>query len=269
MGGTAVRPAVCSLGATWPHVTERTPASTLILIPAYNEAGRIGTVIQGVRRSGLTANVLVVDDGSADDTAAEARRSGAAVVSHPFNLGYGSALHTGYLFARRHGYRRLVQMDADGQHDAASLPALLEALDDGYDVVVGSRWLDGAAPATSLLRRIGSRLFAWIVTVWTGVPITDPTSGYQAISARGIEELAKDTFPEDYPDADVLIASSWAGLRLHELPVKMHPRRGGRSMHRGGRAAYYAYKMLLTLSLLPVRRKSMSRAGRGAEAAPR
>jgi hypothetical protein len=169
-------------------------------------------------------------------------------------------LLSGYIWARRHGYKRVVQLDADGQHDAASVPCLLEALDRGADVAVGSRYLKGTAPATSLARRVGSRLFARIVTWWTGTPITDPTSGFQAMKARAVAELAHDGFPEDYPDADVLITLSRAGLKLVEVPVVMHERIGGVSMHRGGRAAYYAYKMVLTLALLPIRRRSPFRA---------
>jgi glycosyltransferase involved in cell wall biosynthesis len=235
------------------------PASTLVLIPACNEAGRIGEVIEGIRATGVAADVVVIDDGSRDATAQEARAHGAKVLSHAYNLGYGSALHTGYLYARRRGYQRLVQMDGDGQHDADSMVRLLAALEAGADVVVGSRFLDGRPPPTSWTRRVGSALFAWIVTRWTGIRITDPTSGYQAMSQRAIREVARDTFPEDYPDADVLIMLAREGLQLVEVPARMHPRKGGVSMHRGGRAAYYAYKMLLTLSLLPIRRKSLTR----------
>ncbi len=234
---------------------------TLILIPACNEEGRLACVLDAVAAQGLAADVLVLDDGSRDGTASEARRRGAIVVSHPFNLGYGSALHTGYHYARRHGYTRLVQMDADGQHDPRSLPALLDGLERGADVVVGSRYLAGSAPPTSFARRAGSRLFAWIVSRWTGTRITDPTSGFQALSGRALEFLAQDHFPEDYPDADVLIMLHREGMRLLEVPVQMHARLSGLSMHRGGRAAYYAYKMLLTLALLRVRRKSPFRSG--------
>jgi glycosyltransferase involved in cell wall biosynthesis len=243
------------------------PPSILVLIPAFNEAQRVGAVVEGVRRQVPEAAVLVVDDGSRDETAAVARSAGADVVRHPFNLGYGSALQTGYHYARRHGFARLVQLDADGQHDPSSVPRLLEALDRGSDVVVGSRYLprrDGTArpPRTSLARRFGSWLFARLVTAWTGVRITDPTSGFQAMSARALEQLVLDNFPEDYPDADVLITLSRAGMRLCEMPVDMHERKGGVSMHRGGRVAYYVYKMFLTLALLPVRRRSPYRSGR-------
>ena len=230
------------------------PASTVLLIPAYREAGRVGGVVRAVRALGLDLDVVVVDDGSPDETAAEARAAGAAVVSHPYNLGYGSALHTGYCYAWRYGYQRVLQMDADGQHEPAMLPRLVEGLDAGADVVLGSRYLDRQAPPTSFARRVGTRLFAALTSRWTRTPITDPTSGFQGLSRRALESVVHDGFPEDYPDADVLVEHHRAGLRLAEVPVRMHPRLGGLSMHRGLRIAYYAYKMFLTLLLLPIRR---------------
>jgi len=235
-------------------------------VPAFNECGRLGRVLADIRSAELQADILVVDDGSEDGTAKDAASRGARVVRHPFNLGYGSSLLTGYLYARKHGYRRIVQMDGDGQHDPRSVATLLDALDQGADVAVGSRYLSGVAPPTSWTRRAGSWMFSRIVTRWTGTVITDPTSGFQAMKASALAELAHDGFPEDYPDADVLITLARAGLKLAEVPVRMHPRSGGVSMHRGGRAAYYGYKMFLTLCLLPIRRRSPFRSGRVATA---
>jgi glycosyltransferase involved in cell wall biosynthesis len=227
---------------------------TLVIIPAHREAGRVGDVVRDVQALGLPFDVLVVDDGSQDATANEAKAAGARVVSHPYNLGYGSALHTGYCFARRRGYQRVLQMDADGQHEAAMLPALLAGLDAGADVVIGSRYLGDDAPPSSWCRRVGTRVFAAIASRWTGVPISDPTSGFQALSAKALDSVVRDSFPEDYPDTDVLVEHHRAGLVLREVPVRMHARKGGVSMHRGLRIAYYGYKMFLTLLLLPVRR---------------
>lgn len=237
--------------------------SVVVIVPARNEADRIGAVLDAVRRAAPAARIAVIDDGSEDDTGAVARAHGAQVLRHPFNLGYGAALQTGYHWALRQRFTRLVQLDADGQHDPASIPSLLAALDAGAQLVLGSRYLDPATtPRTSFARRMGSRFFAFVVSRWTGTRITDPTSGYQAMDRRVVERLALDDFPEDFPDSDVLIALAREGVRLAEVPVQMRERLGGVSMHRGGRIAYYAYKMALTLSLLPVRRSSPFRAGR-------
>ena len=228
---------------------------TLLIVPAFREAGRVGDVVREVQSIGLGVDVLVVDDGSDDATAAEAARAGAHVLRHPFNLGYGTALHSGYHFARRHGYDRVLQMDADGQHEAAMLPRLVAGLDAGADVVLGSRYL-GSPPPTSWLRRVGTRFFRWIATRGTGVRITDPTSGFQGLSSRALAAVTHDGYPEDFPDTDVLIELARQGLVLREVPVRMHCRRGGVSMHRGARVLYYGYKMTLTLLLLRVRRKT-------------
>lgn len=235
----------------------------VVVIPACNEAERIGPVLEAVRSEVPDATIVVVDDGSTDATGPVAARAGAVVLRHPYNLGYGAALQTGYRFAHGRGFGRLAQLDGDGQHDPGSLHPLLEALDRGADLVIGSRFqVPENAPRTGRLRRLGSRLFSWIVTRWTGVRITDPTSGYQAMNRRALEHLVLDHFPEDYPDADVLITAARSGLKLAEVPVRMHERQGGASMHRGGRVAYYGYKMFLSLVLLPVRRASPFREGR-------
>lgn len=238
--------------------------STVLIIPAYCESGRVGNVVRSVRRQVISGqlpavDIVVVDDGSPDATALEATAAGARVVRHPFNLGYGNALHTGYSAAIRSGYDRVLQMDADGQHDPTMLVRLTEALDNGADIALGSRYLndatsDGKAPASSFARRIGTRLFSWIASRWIGTRITDPTSGFQGLSRRALESVVNDGFPEDYPDADVLVQHHRRGLVVREVPVVMHERLGGLSMHRGARIAYYGYKMLITLLLMPIRR---------------
>jgi glycosyltransferase involved in cell wall biosynthesis len=235
------------------------PPSTALIIPAYRESGRVGPVVREVLAMRLGITVIVIDDGSPDDTRKQAQDAGATVVSHPYNLGYGCALHTGYCYAWRHGFERVLQMDADGQHEPAMLPRLIAGLDQGADVVVGSRYREGDAPPSSFLRRIGTKLFAAIASRWIGDRITDPTSGFQGLSQRALESVVNDGFPEDYPDTDVLIEHHRRGLSLLEVPVRMHARAGGLSMHRGARIAYYFYKMFLTLVLLPVRRGSPQR----------
>ncbi len=224
----------------------------LVVLPALNESGRIGRVVRSVREIGL-ADVLVVDDGSSDDTAAEARAAGATVASHAVNLGYGSALQTGYRWALRHGFDAVLQLDADGQHDPSSIPVLLDALAQA-DVVVGSRFLGGGSYRPPFSRLVGMKLFGLIASLLCGKRVTDPTSGYQAISRRALEFYAHERYPIDYPDADVLAMLVRSGLRLAEVPVTMRTSPPGKSMHAGLlKPLYYVFRMCLALALVPLR----------------
>ncbi len=224
----------------------------LVVIPAFNEAVRIGPVLRTIRAS-LAADVLVVDDGSSDGTAAESSTAGAVVATHPVNLGYGAALQTGYRYALRRGYDAVLQLDADGQHDPASIPRLVESLREA-DVVVGSRFLGDGGYRPPLLRRAGMKIFAAVATALCGQRITDPTSGYQAISRQALSFYVHERYPHDYPDADVLAMVARAGLRLREVPVRMLPSPPGKSMHSGVvRPLYYVFRMSLALFLVPLR----------------
>jgi len=227
----------------------------VVVIPAYNEQGRIGSVVSRVGRE-LAMDVLVVDDGSADRTAEEARAAGAIVASHPVNLGYGAALQTGYRYALRAGHEGVIQLDADGQHDPASIAGLVDALRAGNDVVVGSRFLDAGSYRPPLTRRIGMTLFGKVASALSGIPLTDPTSGFQALSRRALAFYAHERYPHDYPDADVLSMVARSGLRLTEVPVRMHAAPDGKSMHAGVlKPLYYAFRMSLALALVPLRRE--------------
>jgi glycosyltransferase involved in cell wall biosynthesis len=220
----------------------------LILIPAYNEAGRVGAVVADVRHTLPEADVLVIDDGSEDATSAESARAGALVLTLPANCGYGTALQTGYKYAVRHDYTLVGQIDADGQHQAEFLSTMLAVLhEDGADVVVGSRFLakDGHYQ-TPFARSLGIQLFARLASLATGQLVTDPTSGFQVMRAEIARLFSRDVFPVDYPDADILILLHRTGYRVRELPVQMRPS-PGRSMHSGQSTPYYVYKMLLSI----------------------
>jgi glycosyltransferase involved in cell wall biosynthesis len=242
------------LGAAGAQALER----LLVVIPAYNEGGRVGAVVRDVRGTLPDADVLVVDDGSEDGTAAEAAEAGAIALSLPVNGGYGTALQTGYKYAVRHGYTLVGQIDADGQHRAEFLEQMIGVLHrDEADVVVGSRFLakDGHYE-TPFARSLGIRLFARVASLATGQLVTDPTSGFQVMRGEIARLFSQDLFPVDYPDADILILLHRTGYRVREVPVQMRPS-PGRSMHSTQSTPYYVYKMLLSIlvTLLRPRRK--------------
>jgi len=232
------------------ELNEREKEKILVVIPALNEEEQIATVVQHVKEQVPEAQILVVNDGSSDRTEQSALASGAKVLSHPFNMGYGVALQTGYKYAREYGFDYVLQMDGDGQHDPQYLRVLLTEVKEGkVDVVIGSRFLREGGYPVPILRRMGMLLFGFIASRVSGQKITDPTSGYQALSRRVIEFYTHDAFPGDYPDADVLVMLHRAGLRVQEVPVAMRPNSNGRSMHSGLKPLYYIYKMLLSITL--------------------
>lgn len=231
-------------------------SSSLIIIPALNEADRIGAVVADVRSVLPAATVLVVDDGSSDETAAVAAAAGALVLRLRLNCGYGVALQAGYKYAARNHFALVGQLDADGQHTAEYLPEMLALVEaGGADLVVGSRFLDGDGHYTpSLARKVGMELFGWVASITMRQPITDPTSGYQAMNLKVATFFCSDVYPSDFPDADVLILLHRAGFSVRELPVKMRMY-DGPSMHGGHGSVYYVYKMFLSIALTMIRPK--------------
>ena len=227
---------------------------TIVIIPAYNEGARIAEVVAGVRRVVADCHILVIDDGSRDATAAAARAAGATVLCHPFNMGYGVAIQTGYKYACARGYDYLVQIDGDGQHDPAFIPQLLQPVRSGQsDVALGSRFLTGGSYLPPLARRVGMAFFRKVVSLITGNRITDSTSGYQAFNRDVIRFFTGEVFPCDYPDADMLITLHLAGFSMCEVPVRMFANAEGKSMHSGISSLYYLFKMFLSIFVTVLR----------------
>jgi len=226
-----------------------------VIIPAYNEAGRVSSTIAGIRKSN-DADIIVISDGSTDNTSREARGAGADVIEHPFNLGYGATLQSGFKYAMKMGYEYAIQMDADGQHEPSSISALIApVLNDEVDVVIGSRFLDKGNYKAPFVRRMGMYFFAFITSLITGRKITDPTSGFQALNKKVMEFYASDAYPADYPDADVIIMLHRKGFRFKEVPVVMH-NAAKRSMHGGLlKPLYYIFKMLLSIFVTILRKE--------------
>lgn len=229
----------------------------LILIPAFNEEGRVGEVIKGVCTSLAGATILVVDDGSSDRTAEVSTRAGAKVVRHPFNLGVGTALQTGYKFAVKNGYKYVIQLDADGQHPPEYLPWFIAKLKETEaDLIVGSRFLNDSDGTMSVVRKLGNRLFARLLSLLIKEKLTDPTSGYRALKSTILQFCVQDQYAFDYPDADFLLTLHRSGFRIEEIPVRVDPRSGGISQHAGLKPVFYTIKMMISLLVIMLRKKT-------------
>ncbi|MBF0180318.1 MAG: glycosyltransferase family 2 protein [Magnetococcales bacterium] len=218
---------------------------SLIIIPAYNEEKAIGGVV--AKACALGFHVVVVDDCSRDQTGRVAREAGAVVLRHPTNLGYGSGLQTGYRYALLNGYPDVVQLDGDGQHDPQGALDLLRTLRTGEcDLVLGSRFLHSESYRVSGLRRLGQNYFIMLLRMFTGWRLTDPTSGFQAMTADVMRFYCTPIYPNDFPDANILMLLHRQGFRVREVPVRMHASQTG-SMHSGLlRPAYYMIRMTLS-----------------------
>jgi glycosyltransferase involved in cell wall biosynthesis len=220
----------------------------IAVVPAYNEEGAIGAIVDEIRAFDASFDVVVIDDGSTDATATVAAEHGAAVVTLPFNLGIGGAVQTGFKYALEHDYELAVRLDGDGQHDPAELPKLLGPVERGEaDIVTGSRFADGArAYRPPFARRIGITWFAMLVSLLTRQRVTDTTSGFQALNRRAIGLFAAD-YPLDYPEVEGMVMTMKHGLRLAEVPVAMREREFGRSSITALRSIYYMVKVLTAL----------------------
>ncbi len=222
--------------------------SVLAVVPAFNEAGAIAGVVRELRGVRPRVDVLVVNDGSLDNTAETAKRAGAWVVNLPFNLGIGGAVQTGFRFALDHGYDAAVQVDGDGQHIPAEIPALIAALKSTRaDVVIGSRFLDEPQGyTTSPIRRIGVRVFTRVNSLVLGKKITDNTSGFRIFDRRALVFLS-DHYPQDYPEPESVILLGRNGFVLEEIAVRMRERGSGKSSISTLRSIYYMVKVLLAI----------------------
>lgn len=228
----------------------------LVLVPAFNESEHIGRVIGDIRGAIPEAHVLVVNDGSTDTTSQTARRAGAMVLEIPFNIGYGGALQTGFRFAVEYGYEFVITMDGDGQHDPYSAHNLIRTAEKtGADVVIGSRFL-GSDYRMPLARRMGVYLFSRIARWYTGVPFTDPTSGFQLLTRKAFSYFSRgDNYPLDYPDVNIIMAMHKKKFAIAEAPVIMREKEGGKSMHSGLKPIIYVMRMLLAMLMVFIRKE--------------
>jgi glycosyltransferase involved in cell wall biosynthesis len=227
------------MNLAWPRL--------LVVVPALNEQETIATVVRDARTH-LACDVVVVDDGSTDSTGARATQAGATVLRLPYNLGVGGALRTALRYASDQGYNRVVQLDGDGQHDASEAKRLLATLEEGYDLVVGSRFQAGYEVGRS--RRATMRMLSQIVSRRLREPITDTTSGFRAMGPEAIA-LFSQHYPVDYlsDTVEALLLAGSAGLRVTELDVAMRPRQGGVPSSPGVKGVYHLTRLMVAIGL--------------------
>jgi glycosyltransferase involved in cell wall biosynthesis len=228
----------------------------LVLIPAFNESEYIGKVLNDVIRNIPQADILVVNDGSADQTSDIARTAGVMVLDIPYNIGYGGAVQTGFRFATEYGYDYVITMDGDAQHDPASAKNLIQAMDrSGADVVIGSRFLQGKY-RMPFARRTGAWLFSRLASLYTGANFTDPTSGFQLLHRKVFSYFSEgNNYPLDYPDVNIIMAMHKMKFSITEAPVIMRENPGGKSMHSGYRPVIYVMRMFLSILMLLLRKE--------------
>jgi glycosyltransferase involved in cell wall biosynthesis len=239
-------------------VTPPTERRLLVAVPAWNEEATVGGVVRELHEHLPDADVLVIDDGSSDATAEVARAAGAKVVVLPFNVGVGGAMRTAFLHADRCGYDAVVQVDADGQHDPASVRDLVRALDQS-SVVVGSRFSGPAGYRVRGPRLWAMKMLSLVLSRVAGVPLSDTTSGFRAADRRAISLFAHN-YPAEYlgDTIDSLVIAARAGLTIREIPVEMRLRQGGRPSHAPFKSTLYLGRSVLALGVALTRRKSTS-----------
>ena len=226
----------------------------LVIIPAWNEAASIARVIREVRDQPEVTQVVVVDDGSTDATGAIARAGGAQVLRLPYNLGVGGAMRLGFRFAREQCFDVAIQIDADGQHDPAAIPAMLQALAQA-DIVIGARFAGRGDYEARGPRRWAMKMLAAALSRITGTPLTDVTSGFRAIGRRGIDLFAGQ-YPVEYlgDTVESLVLASRAKLTVRQVPVAMRPRQAGTPSQPPIKATMYLFRALFALLLALTRR---------------
>ena len=221
--------------------------NVLLIIPAYNEAENIERVVEKLIRNFPQYDYVVVNDGSSDGTGELCMEKGYQVLNLPINLGIGGAVQTGYRYALKYGYDIAIQLDGDGQHDAAYVKKLIEPLLAGEaDVVIGSRFLRREGIQSSRSRRIGINILSDLIWICTGKRIRDVTSGFRAVNRRFISIYAED-YPSDYPEPEAIITAVMHRGRVAEVPVVMKEREGGTSSITFRKSVYYMIKVTLAI----------------------
>lgn len=234
-------------------------SKVLLIIPCYNEESNVLTLYQSIQsalpNSGFAVEILFIDDCSTDETRVVLKQNGISHIALSVNLGIGGAVQTGIKYAWQYGYDWIVQMDGDGQHPPAEISKFFEAANMHHsDLIIGSRFLKKQGFQSTRLRRTGIRFIRALIRFYTGVTITDPTSGFRMLGRKAIER-ACDFYPDEYPEPEILLDSLLRGFKVVEIPVEMKERQGGISSIRSFFQVYYMMKVSLAMFFLYLRNK--------------
>lgn len=222
---------------------------TLVIIPAYNEQENILNTISDIERHCPEVDYVVINDCSKDQTEDILRENRKNYLSLPCNLGIGGGVQTGYRYARENGYDIAIQFDGDGQHEARYLKDLIAPIEAGEaDIAIGSRFIKKEGFQSTGLRRMGIGFLSGLIQLLCGVRVMDVTSGMRAVDRRFIEAYAQ-SYAQDYPEPEAIIAAAMHGARIREVPVEMRERQGGKSSIDPLRSIYYMVKVSLALIL--------------------
>ena len=223
----------------------RGPDSLLIIVPAYNEEATVGGVVREIRDAMPGVAILVLDDCSYDTTRKVARQAGAEVLPAPHHLGLGGCVQAGYKLAYEMGFEYVIRVDGDGQHDPRDIPRIFKALKTcGYEMVIGSRFVDGRGEYSSFARSMGIRFFRLVLRPILGQTVHDPTSGFVGVNRAALEVFSR-SFPLEYPEIEALVVLQRRAFRFQEIPCTIRPRQGGRSTITVMKSFYYMTHVLL------------------------
>lgn len=227
----------------------------IFVIPAYNEEENIKKVLEEIKRDAAFADIVVVNDGSKDDTSSIVKEENITCIDMIYNVGYAMAVQTGIKYAYQNDYDYVIQFDADGQHIAKEAVKLFEeAKKSNYDIVIGSRYLKDTGYPCPFFRRLGTKMFEGLIKLFRHVKIADPLSGFQCLNKEVIKLYSqKGGYPE-YPDANLIIEMLYKGYKIKEVPVKMRLREAGESMHGGIiKPIKYMISMFYTIVLIVIK----------------
>ena len=227
----------------------------LMIIPAYNEEKSILDVVKEIKKvkcDDVLIDYIIINDGSRDKTREICIQNDLNFIDLPCNLGIGGAVQTGYKYAFYKEYDIAIQFDGDNQHDGTFIPHLIQEINKGNDMVIGSRFVSDLSEfKSSALRRFGINILSGIIKVCTGVKVYDVTSGYRACNKKLIEYFAY-KYPVDYPEPDTLVQVLKKGMKVLEIPVKMRERKEGKSSINGFKSAYYMIKVTLAIIIAAI-----------------